>query len=122
MSIAKRAWEGHILKNGSEIGFVSGTISIDRGLQTWYELGTYDLAARRETAREITGTIEHGYVDEATFMAAATGASLTGFTIRASMSDHAIRVTGVSIETFDFEIPTDGWITETVSWRGKGFY
>jgi len=121
MSVAKRAWEGHILKGGSEIGFVSGTISIDRGLQTWRELGNYDIAERREAAREITGTIEHGYISQSDFMGAATGASITIFKIEASMSDHSLIVSGVSIETYDFEVPTDGWITESISWRGKTF-
>lgn len=121
MSVAKRYWEGSLYKGATEIGFANGTITIDRGLQTFYELGNYDLAARREAVREITGTIEHGYIDDTTFLAEATGvgSNPATFNIQASMSDHAVFLSGCSIETYDFEIPADGWITETVSFRAK---
>ena len=118
---AKRAWQGHIKKNGTEIGFVEGSVTIDRGLQVFHELGRYDIAARRETAREITGTIDHGFVDRATFMAMATGANLSTFQIEASTADGVLYLSGCSIESYDFDIPADGWITESISFRAKGF-
>lgn len=119
---AKRFWEGHLMKAGSEIGFANGTISIDRGLQTFYSIGSYDVSARREAQREITGTIEHGFIDIATFATGAFGTvgnpSLT-FDISASMSDNAIVLSGCSIESYDLELPADGWITETINFRAK---
>ena len=121
MGVAKRAWEGHIIKDGVEIGFAEGTITIDRGLQTYYALGNYDLAARREAAREITGTIDHGFVDPTLFAALATGTNMTTFQIRASTADGAISLSGCTIESYDFDIPADGWITESISFRAKGF-
>jgi len=120
MSVAKRHWEGHIYKGGTEVGFANGTITIDRGLQTFFELGNYDLAARREARREITGTIERGFIDVTLFATAALGTTqLTTFDIQASMATNAIVLSGCSIETWDFEIPDDGWIRETVNWRAK---
>jgi hypothetical protein len=122
MSVAKRFWEGHLLKGGTEVGFANGTISIDRGLLTFYGLGRYDLLARRESKREITGTIEHGFIDVATFATGAFGLFAAGpftFDISASMSDNAIVLSGCSIETYDLTLPADGWITETINWRAK---
>lgn len=118
---ARRFWEGHLLKGGSEIGFANGTISIDRGLQTFYQIGSYDLTARREAQREITGTIEHGYIDVATFATGAFGtvANPWTFDLSASMSDNAIVLSGCSIESYDLEFPADGWITETINFRAK---
>ena len=118
---AKRAWQGHIIKDGVEIGFVEGTITIDRGLQVFHELGSYDIAARREAAREVTGTIDHGFVDKTAFMALATGSNLSTFQIKASTADGAIYLSGCSIESYDFSIPADGWITESIDFRAKGF-
>lgn len=122
MSVAKRFWEGHILVGGTEVGFANGSLSIDRGLQTFYQIGDYDLTARREATREITGTIEHGYINTSLF---ATGALQTStnpwtFQLEASMATNSIKLTGCSIESWDFELPADGWITETVAWRAKG--
>jgi hypothetical protein len=122
MSVAKRFWEGHLLKGSTEIGFANGTISIDRGLQTFYQIGDYDLTARREAQREITGTIEHGFIDIATFATGAFGLYAAGpftFNISASMSDNAIVLSGCSIESYDLELPSDGWITETINFRAK---
>lgn len=92
---------------------------MDRGLVTRYGLGTYDVSARREVAREITGSIDRGYVSKALFMAVATGANLTTFQIKASTANGGIYFSGCSIETYDFDIPTDGWITESVAFRAK---
>jgi len=124
MSVAKRFWEGHIIVGGTEVGFANGSLSIDRGLQTFYQIGDYDLTSRREATREITGTIEHGFIDVALF---GTGALRTPgavnpwtFQLQASMATNAIVLSGCAIESWDFELPADGWITETVAWRAKG--
>ena len=121
MSVAKRFWEGHLTKDGTEIGYCNGTISVDPGLQTFYELGAYDMVARRNTARELTGTLDHGYIDRTYFasMALATAQNPFTFAIAASFSDRSISLSGCSIESFDLEIPTDGWISETVNFRAK---
>ena len=121
MSVAKRSWEGHILKASTEVGFANGTISIDRGLQIFREIGSYDFTARREAVRDITGTIEHGYIDTSLF---ATGALQTAlnpltFDIAASFATNSIVLSGCSIESWDLELPQDGWITETVNFRAK---
>ena len=121
MSVAKRAWQGHIYKDGTEVGFAEGTFSVDRGLVTRYGLGTYDVVARREVSREITGSIDHGYLSKALFMAVATGANLTTFQIKASTADGGIYFSGCSMETYDFDIPTDGWITESIAFRALKF-
>lgn len=115
MSVAKRWWEGTLTKNGSEIGFAEGTISVDRNLQTFYELGTYNLVARRTVAPVYEGTIEHGYISKAAFYG--TGISETDhtFNVTASMSDHAIRLSGCVISDYEFDLPADGWINESVS-------
>jgi len=115
MSVAKRFWEGTLTKGGTEIGFAEGSISIDRNLQRFYELGRFDLAHRRSVARVIECTIEHGYISEALFATPASGASDVFFTIAASMSDHAIRLSGCSVADYSFELPADGWITESIS-------
>jgi len=120
MSVALRYWEGHIYKASTEVGFATGTVTIDRGLQTFYALGNYDLAARREASREITGTIDHGFIDVSLFATAAMGTTqLTTFDIQASFAANAIVLSGCSIETYDFDIPADGWITESISFRAK---
>ena len=121
MSVAKRFWEGHLLKAGSEIGFANGSISIDRGLQVFYEIGAYDLTARREANREITGTIDHGFIDVTLFATSALGTSQNPFTfdIAASFADNSIILSGCSIETFDLDLPQDGWIKESVNFRAK---
>jgi hypothetical protein len=121
MSVAKRFWEGHLYQDATEIGFANGTISIDRGLEVFQQIGHYDQTARRETYREITGTIDHGYISATLF---ASGAYQTSnnpwtFQIQASFSDHAIVLSGCSIETFDLDLPADGWITESISFRAK---
>lgn len=109
------------MKAGTEVGFANGSISIDRGLLTFYQVGTYDMTARREAKREITGTIEHGFIDIATFATGAFGtvANPLTFDISASMSDNAIVLSGCSIESYDLELPADGWITETINFRAK---
>ncbi len=121
MSVAKRFWEGIFKKNGTEIGFGEGSISIDRNVQFFYGLGSFDLEARRSTARVIEFSIDHGYINSTLFLAAATGAADTFFEIDASMSDHAIKLSGCTITTLDWELPADGWITESVSARAKSF-
>ena len=121
MSVAKRFWEGIFTKAGTDIGFGEGSISIDRNVQFHYDLGSFDLAARRSTARVIECTIDHGYISTALFMVAATGTADVLFEIDASMSDHAIKLSGCTITTLDWELPSDGWITESVSVRAKSF-
>ncbi len=121
MSVAKRFWEGIFTKNGTEIGFGEGTISIDRNVQFHYDLGSYDLAARRSTARVIECTIDHGYISSTLFLAGATGAADSTFEIDASMASDAIRLSGCMITTLDWELPSDGWITESVNLRVKTF-
>lgn len=119
MSVAKRAWQGHIKKGGTEIGFVEGSFTVDRGLQIFHQLGSYDIVSRRETAREITGSIDKGWVDETLFGTEVTGASLTTFQIEASTSVGRYFLSGCSIESYDWNLPIDGWITESISFRAK---
>lgn len=121
MSVALRFWEGHILKNGTEVGFANGSLSIDRGLQVFYEIGAYDLTARREANRELTGTIEHGFIDVSLFATAALGTASNPYTfdIHASFATNAIILSGCSIENYDLDLPQDGWIRETVNFRAK---
>ncbi len=121
MSVAKRFWEGIFTKGGADIGFGSGTISIDRNVQFFYGLGSFDLEARRSTARVIECTIDHGYISPTLFLATATGAADAPFEIDASMADHAIKLSGCVITTLDWELPSDGWITESVNLRAKSF-
>lgn len=121
MSVAKRFWEGVFKKGATEIGFGEGTISIDRNVQFHYDLGSLDLKARRSTARVIECTIDHGYIDSTLFLATATGAADSTFEIDASMSADAIRLSGCMITTLDWELPSDGWITESVNLRVKTF-
>jgi len=115
MSVSKRFWEGSLYKDGSEIGFAEGTISFDNNVQTYHEVGALDIVARRKTARVIEATIDHGYVSATAFAAQATGAADAYFQISASMSDHAIKLSGCTIGDYSFELPTDGWITESIS-------
>ena len=116
MSVSKRFWEGSLYKNGAEIGFAEGSISFDNNLQTFHELGTLDIVARRKTARVIECTIDHGYIDATLFAAAATGsADETYMQIGASMSDHAIKLSGCAIMDYEYELPADGWITESIT-------
>lgn len=115
MSVAKRFWEGSLYKDGVEIGFAEGTISIDFNYQYHYCLGSSDVKAQRSVARVIECTIDHGYIDKSLFFSEAIAG--TNFLISASMSDHAIRLSGCTIETYDFELPTDGWINESISIR-----
>jgi hypothetical protein len=121
MSVAKRSWEGHIIKDSTEVGFANGSVSIDRGLQIFTQIGDYDLTARREAIREITGTIEHGFIDISLFATGALQTSLNPLTfdIAASFSADSIVLSGCSIESWDIELPQDGWITETVNFRAK---
>jgi len=121
MSVAKRTWEGHILKGAVEIGFANGSISIDRGLQIFTQIGDYDMTARREAIREITGTIDHGFIDVSLFGSAAlsTLVNPVSFDIAASFSDTAIVLSGCSVESWDLDLPQDGWITESVNFRAK---
>jgi len=121
MSVAKRFWEGIFTKNGTDIGFGEGTVSIDRNVQFFYGLGSFDLKARKSTARVIECTIDHGYIDESSFLAHASAVADAFFEIDASMSDHAIKLSGCIITTLDWELPADGWITESVSVRAKSF-
>jgi len=122
MSVAKRFWEGTLTKDGTELGFAEGSISIGENLQTYYELGRLDLAHRRSVARTIECTIDHGYVSQTAFLAAATGASpTTTFQIAASLSDHSIKLSGCMINDYDWELPSDGWINESVSVLVKEF-
>ncbi len=121
MTVAKRFWEGIFTKGGTDIGYGNGSISIDRNLQTFYGLGDYDLQARRSTARVIECTIEHGYIDSTLFLAAATGAADSFFQIDASMAASAIKLSGCTITTHDWELPADGWINESVNLRVKTF-
>lgn len=121
MSVAKRFWEGTLTKNGTEIGFAEGSISVDRNLQTFYEFGRFDLAARKSVARVIECTIDHGYVSVAAFAAAATGAADSTFQIAASLSNHSIGLSGCMISDYDWELPSDGWINESVSILVKEF-
>ena len=121
MSVAKRFWEGIFEKDGTDIGFGEGSISIDRNVQFHYALGSFDLAARRSTARVIECTIDHGYIDRALFVTGAMSATDTPFQIAASMADHAIKLSGCTITTLDWELPSDGWITESVGLRVKEF-
>jgi len=115
MSVAKRFWEGSLFKDGSEIGFAEGTISYDRNLQTFYELGRFDLKARRSVARVIEISIDHGYVSEASFINHASGVNDETFQISASMSDHAIKLSGCMVADYSYELPADGWITESIN-------
>lgn len=118
--VAKRFWEATLKKGATTIGFANGSFSIDAGLQTFKEFGNYDLAARREATRDITGTIEHGFIDVTLFATGVLGTSqLTTFDIHVSMAANAIIFSGCSIETYDYEVPSDGWISETVNWRAK---
>jgi len=121
MSVAKRFWEGVFKKGATTIGFGEGTVSIDRNVQFHYDLGSFDLAARRSTARVIECTIDHGYISATMLLMAATGAADATFNIDASMSDHALRLSGCMITTYDFELPSDGWITESINVRVKSF-
>jgi len=117
---AKRFWEGHILKAGTEVGYANGTVSVDRGTQYFQQIGDYDLTARRDASREITFTIEHGYINQELFGALATGAgTLSTFDIHASFSDYSIKLSGCSLESWDLDLPDDGWITESVDLRVK---
>ena len=122
MSVALRFWEGHLYKDATEIGFATGTISVDAGLVTFNELGNYDLAARRHAIREMTGTIEHGYISPTLFASMALGSGPAGtldFDFKISDAATAIVISGCMLETWDIEVPADGWITETIAWRGK---
>lgn len=116
-TVAKRFWEGSIYKDNQEIGFAEGTISIDNNFLYHYCLGSVDYKAQRSVARVIECTIDHGYISKALFFTEAINA--TNFTIWASMSDHAIRLSGCTIESYDFELPTDGWINESISVRAQ---
>lgn len=117
---AKRFWEGHIFKDGAEIGYANGTFSVDRGTQYFQQIGDYDLTARRDAMREITVTLDHGYVDQDLFGTLATGANaLYTFDIRASFSSFSMKFSGCNIESWELEIPQDGWITESISLRVK---
>lgn len=121
MSVAKRFWEGHLYQNSAEIGFANGTITIDRGLEVFQQIGDYDMTARREAYREITGTIDHGYISPTLFSSGASQVTSNPWTfaITASFSDHSMVLSGCSIESYDLDLPTDGWITESVSFRAK---
>jgi len=121
MSVAKRFWEGHLYQNTTEIGFANGTISIDRGLEVFTQIGDYDQTARRETVREITGTIDHGYIDNDLFASGAMQVTNNPwtFSIQASFAAFATVLSGCSIESYDVELPADGWITESISFRAK---
>jgi len=121
MSVAKRFWEGTLTKGGSEIGFAEGTISIDKNLQTFYETGRYNLAHRRSVAPVIEVTIEHGYISPAAFTYAASGVTNPTFQITASMSDHALKLSGCMMSDYEFELPSDGWINESVTLSVKEF-
>jgi len=117
---ALRYWEGHIYKDDTEVGFANGTFTINRGTQYFQSIGDYDISARRDASREISITIDHGYIDPSTFGAIATGAdAIYTFDIRASFSDHSLKFSGCTIESYEFEIPQDGWITESITLRAK---
>ena len=121
MAGAIRFWEAKLYKDATEIGFANGSYSVERGTQYFNALGEYDLVARRDATRTITGTLEHGYIDATWFETMATGIGSNPFTfdIRASFTAHSVKLSGCSIDTFDFEFPSDGWITETISFRVK---
>jgi hypothetical protein len=117
---AKRFWEGHIYKGAAEIGYANGTFSVDRGTQYFQQIGDYDLTARRDATREITVSIDHGYVDQALFGSLVTGANaLYTFDIHASFSSFAMKFSGCNIESWELEVPQDGWIQESISLRVK---
>ena len=128
MSVAKRFWEGIFKKGATEIGFGEGSISIDRNVQFHYDLGEYDLTARRSTARVIECTIDHGFISSAMFMASAirgsgqypgSGGDST-FEIYASLTGGGnMHLSGCMVTTYDWELPSDGWITESVNVRVK---
>lgn len=120
---ARRGWEGHLYKGTTEIGFAEGTVTIDENLQKFYALGRYDLAQRRGVARNIEGTIDHGYIDRTWFMSSGMGAvgGTFAFNVRASFSDHSILMSGCMVTDIDWKMPADGWVTESVKFSVKEF-
>jgi len=46
---------------------------------------------------------------------------MTTFQIEMSTADGRFTLSGCTIESYDFDIPTDGWITESIDFRAKGF-
>jgi len=123
---AIKGWRARILIDGTEVGTAeSASVDIDVALDEYFVIGKRQPYTIIEGAQTISGTLDKLWVDTQMLQLIGGGVTpqLTEFdlTVMHTTGSPRIDIYNCKPETLSFDIPADGFVTESLDFRGEYF-